>query len=55
MEKIFKKLVSKNIVKVLKIYQENLEHDKLIFKNYIDQTIYFEIQYLIRLIKERCK
>lgn len=53
MRKLIKNLICKNIIKILKIYQNTLENDKLIFKNYIDQTIYFEIDYLIKLIKER--
>lgn len=53
MRKIAKKLILKNIIKILRIYQNSLDNDKLIFKNYLDQTIYFEIQHLIRLIKER--
>lgn len=53
MRKIAKKLILNNIIKILRIYQNSLDNDKLIFKNYLDQTIYFEIQHLIRLIKER--
>lgn len=53
MRKIAKKLILKNIIKILRIYQNSIDNDKLFFKNYLDQTIYFEIQYLIRLIKER--
>lgn len=53
MRKLLKKLVSKNIIKILKIYQKTLENDKLIFKDYLEQTIYFEIEYIIKLIKER--
>lgn len=53
MPKLLKKLISKNIIKILKIYQKTLENDKLIFKNYLEQTIYFEIEYIIKLIKER--
>lgn len=53
MRKIAKKLILKNIIKILRIYQNSIENDRLNFKNYLDQTIYFEIQYLIRLIKER--
>lgn len=53
MPKLVKKLISKNIIKILKIYQKTLENDKLIFKNYLEQTIYFEIEYIIKLIKER--
>lgn len=53
MRKIAKKLILNNIIKILRIYQNSIENDRLNFKNYLDQTIYFEIQYLIRLIKER--
>lgn len=55
MQKFAKKWISKNIIKILKKYQKSLENDKLIFKNYLDQTIYFEIDYIIKLIKERCE
>lgn len=53
MRKLIKELICKNIIKILKIYQSTLENDKLIFKNYLDQTIYFEIDYLVKLIKEK--
>lgn len=53
MEKLAKKLISRKIVKILKLYQKTLENDKLIFKSYLEQTIYFEIEYIIKLIKER--
>lgn len=53
MRKIAKKWICKNINKILKIYQKSLQHDKLIFKDYLDQTIYWEIDYLIKIIKER--
>ncbi len=52
MKKIVDKIICKNIVKILIRYQKSLENNKLIFKNYIEQTIYFEIKYLIRLISE---
>lgn len=52
MKKIVYKIICKNIVKILIRYQKSLENNKLIFKNYIEQTIYFEIKYLIRLISE---
>ena len=51
--KMYKKWINKNITKILKNYQKNLKNDKLIFKNYLEQTIYFEIDYLIKLIKEK--
>ena len=53
MQKIAKKWICKNIIKLLKCYQKTLQHDKLIFKDYLDQTIYWEIDYLIKIIKER--
>lgn len=53
MRKSLKKLISKNIIKILKVYQKTLENDKLIFKDDLEQTIYFEIEYIIKLIKER--
>lgn len=53
MKKIIKKLICKNIIKILTIYKKSLENKDLIFKNNIDQHIYFEIEFLIRLIKER--
>lgn len=53
MQKLAKKWISRRIIKILKYYQKTLENDKLIFKNYLDQTIYFEIDYIIKLIKER--
>lgn len=53
MRKIAKKLILNNIIKILRIYQNSLDNENLIFENHLDQTIYFEIQYLIRLIKER--
>lgn len=53
MKKLIDKIICKNIIKILTIYQKTLDHNELIFKNYIEQTIYFEIKYLIRLINER--
>lgn len=53
MRKLIKKLICKYIIEILQIYQNLLENDKLIFKNYLDQTIYFEIDYLTNLLKER--
>lgn len=53
MRKLFEKWVCKNIQKNLKIYQNSIENDRLVFKKYIDRTIYFEIDYLVKLIKER--
>lgn len=53
MRKLFEKWVCKNIQKNLKIYQNSIENDRLVFKKNIDRTIYFEIDYLVKLIKER--
>ena len=53
MRKIFNRIIDKYIIKILNIYRKNLEDKMLIFENYLDQTIYFEIQHLIRLINER--
>lgn len=53
MRKLFEKWVCKNIQKNLKIYQNSIENARLVFKKYIDRTIYFEIDYLVKLIKER--
>lgn len=53
MQKLSKKWISRRIIKILKYYQKTLENDKLIFKSYLEQTIYFEIEYIIKLIKER--
>ena len=50
-----KKLISKYIIKILKNFQNTIEHDRFNFKNYLDQTIFFEIDYLIRLVKEKNK
>lgn len=53
MQKVAKKLISKYIIKILIIFQNTIEHDRFNFKNYLDQTIFFEIDYLIRLVKEK--
>ena len=53
MNKLIDKIICKNIIKILTRYQKTLEHNELIFKNYIEQTIYFEIKYIVRLINER--
>lgn len=53
MQKLAKKWIIRRIIKILKYYQKTLENDKLIFKSYLEQTIYFEIEYIIKLIKER--
>ena len=54
MRKLIKKLVDKYIVKILIIYNQGRE--KVLFsesKNYLDDKIYFDVQHLIRIIKER--
>ena len=51
---MFKKLIEKNIIKILTIYNKGKE--KVLFsenKNYLDDKIYFDTLHLIRLIKER--
>ena len=53
MRKLAKNWICKNIIKILIIYKNSLDHDRLEFKNYLDQTIYFEVEELIRYIKER--
>lgn len=54
MRNLIKKLIEKNIIKILTIY--NKEKEKCLFNNerhYLDHKIYFETEHLIRLIKER--
>lgn len=41
------------MIKILTIYKNSLAHNRLEFKNYLDQTIYFEIEELIKYIKEK--
>ena len=53
MKKMFKRYLSKNIIKILKIYQKSIEKENFDFSNYLDTNIYFEIEYLLKLIKER--
>lgn len=53
MKKIIEKCICKNFIKILKTYQNSIDHNRYNFKNYLDRTIYFEIDYLIRLVKER--
>lgn len=55
MQKVAKKLISKYIIKILKIFQNTIEHDRFNFKSYLDRTVFFEIDYLIRLVKEKNK
>ena len=54
MQKLAKNLITKNIAKILTIF--NKDNEKVLFsenRNYLDDKIYFETQHLIRLIKER--
>lgn len=51
MKKLIQKWLIKNIVKILIIYKNSIE--KNMFKNYLDDKIYFELEFLIKLIKER--
>lgn len=53
MSKIIQNLVNKHIVKILIIYRKSITNEKLEFKNYLDDKIFWEIDFLIRLIKER--
>lgn len=53
MKDFIEKIICKNMVKILTIYKNTLDHNRLEFKNYLDQTIYFEIEELIRYIKEK--
>ncbi len=54
MRKLLKKLISKNIIKILKIYQKDFEKSMFEEKsNYLDDKIFFEIDFLVKLIKER--
>jgi ubiquitin len=53
LKKIIKKLIEKNIIKILTIYQNGKEKCLFSNLNYLDNKIYFETKYLIRLIKER--
>ena len=55
MKNIIKKFICKNIVKILTIYRDGIEHNKLNFKKDIDMTIYFEIGELIKYIEEKIK
>ena len=54
MQKLIKKIIKKNIIKILTIY--NKDKEKVLFsesRNYLDDKIYFDTLHLIRLIKER--
>jgi len=53
MKKLAQKLICKNIIKILEIYKNSIVHKEHIFKDYLDQTIYFELDYLIKIVKER--
>lgn len=53
MRKLIKRLVDKYIIKILTIYNKGKE--KVLFcdnKNYLADKIYFDVEHLIRLIKE---
>ena len=54
LSKLIKKIIEKNIIKILTIY--NKDKEKVLFsesRNYLDDKIYFDTLHLIRLIKER--
>lgn len=53
MRKFIEKLICKNMPRFLKIYQKSIRHNRFNFKSYLDRTIFFEIDYLIRLIIEK--
>ncbi len=55
MKRLLKNIILNNIIKILILYQKNLENKEYIFNSYLDQTIYFEIDYLVKLIKEKEK
>ena len=55
MRKFIEKFVCKNMIKILKIYQNSIKHDRFNFKKYIDQTVFFETDYYVRLIIEKNK
>lgn len=55
MRKFIEKFVCKNMIKILKIYQYSIKHDRFNFKNYLDQTVFFETDYYVRLIIEKNK
>lgn len=54
--KIFKRFIDKYIVEILIVYNQGKE--KTLFsesRNYLSDNIYYKIQHLIRLLKERGK
>lgn len=53
MKKFITRFICKNIIRILTIYRDSIDHNGLDYKNYLDDKIYFEIIFLIRLIKER--
>ena len=55
MRKLAKNWICKNIIKILIIYKNSLDHNRLNFKKDIDMTIYFEIGELIKYIEEKIK
>ena len=55
MKKLIKKLINKNIIKILTIFIKDKEKCLFTETNYLNDKIYFETQHLIRLLKERYK
>ena len=55
MQKLIKKLINKNIIKILTIFIKDKEKCLFSNVNYLDDKIYFETQHLIRLLKEKYK
>ena len=55
MRKLIKKLINKNIIKILTIFIKDKEKCLFTETNYLDDKIYFETQHLIRLLKEKYK
>ena len=53
MRKFIERLICKNMPGFLKIYQKSIRHNRFNFKSYLDRTIFFETDYLIRLVKEK--
>lgn len=53
MKEFIKKFICKNIIKILTIYRDRIEQNRLRFKKDIDMTIYFEVGELIKYIEEK--
>ena len=51
MQKIIIKIIRSILIK----YQKSLDKEKLDFKDYMDQTLYFELGFIIRLLGEKLK